>query len=83
MAKNFTKILCAFLAFVMCLGTVPAFAIGTTELTAEEKAAQWPIKKTATGLDENDQTDVSLTVPGVVERLRNMSPLWEEIVKKG
>jgi hypothetical protein len=22
------------------------------------------------------------TVPGIVEKLRNMSPLWEEIVKK-
>ncbi len=68
MAKKFTKVLCALLAFVMCLGTVPAFAIeATPELTAEERAALWPIKKTATGLDENDQTDVSLTVPGIVE----------------
>ena len=23
------------------------------------------------------------TVPGIVEKLRNMSPLWEEVVKSG
>ena len=67
MAKNFTKILCAFLAFVMCLGTVPAFAIeADLEALAEERAL-YPIKKTANGLDANDQTDVSLTVPGTIE----------------
>jgi cysteine desulfurase len=23
------------------------------------------------------------TVPGIVEKLRNMSPLWEDVIKKG
>ena len=36
----------------------------------------------------HDTTDADIdyiieTVPGIVEKLRNMSPLWEEVVKKG
>ena len=67
MTKRFTKILCAFLAFVMCLGTVPAFAIGDVAEASLRDETTWPITKTANGLDSNDQTDVTLTVPGVLE----------------
>lgn len=67
MAKKFTKVLCALLAFVMCLGTVPAFAIGSDiEEASVWFDTTWPITKTANGLDEKDQTDVTLTVPGVL-----------------
>ncbi len=66
MAKKFTKVLCALLAFVMCLGTVPAFAIESAPDAAIDPKAAWPIDKTANGLDENDQTDVTLTVPGTM-----------------
>ena len=61
MAKTMKRLLCAVLALAMCMSMlcVPAFA--------EEATADFPIKKTATALDKNDQTDVTLTVPGTVE----------------
>ena len=63
MAKKIKKLLAVVLAMVMCLGcfTVPAYA------TESETGKQFPINKTANGLDNNDQTDVTLTVPGTVE----------------
>ena len=61
MAKTMKRLLCAVLALAMCMSMlcVPAFA--------EETTADFPISKTATELDKNDQTDVTLTVPGTVE----------------
>ena len=58
--KSFTfrKVLCTLLTLVLCIGAlnVTAFAAGP-----------FPIDKTANGLDANDQTDVTLSVPGTSE----------------
>jgi hypothetical protein len=62
MAKKFKRGLSLFLALLMCVSmfSVSAFA-------ADETSTIFPIDKTANGLDNNDQTDVTLTVPGTVE----------------
>ena len=64
MANKMKRLLAAVLAIAICAGIgLPAFATGTDQT----KAGNFPINKTANGLDSNDQTDVTLTVPGTVE----------------
>lgn len=60
MAKNFTRILCAFLAFVMCLGTVPFAYANGIELASIGANS---INKVASDLVD-DFVDVTLSVPG-------------------
>lgn len=66
MAKKFTKVLCALLAFVMCLGTVPAFAIETTETfipqPPKEVGNNYPISKKLNNF-KNDIANITLRVP--------------------
>ncbi|MBQ1196579.1 MAG: VWA domain-containing protein [Clostridia bacterium] len=60
MAKKFTKVLCALLAFVMCLGTVPFAYANGIELASIGANS---INKVASNLDD-DFVDVTLSVPG-------------------
>ena len=62
MAKKFNRFgaLMLVLAMLASVLVTPAFAASSSD-------ALWSIDKTANGLDENDQTDVTLTVPGEVE----------------
>ena len=66
MAKNFTKILCAFLAFVMCLGMVPAFAIEANGVFIPQPPAEvgnnYPISKKLNKF-EKDIANITLSVP--------------------
>lgn len=66
MAKNFTKILCAFLAFVMCLGMVPAFAIEANGVFIPQPPAEvgnnYPISKKLNTF-EKDIANITLSVP--------------------
>jgi len=62
MAKNLRRLLAAVLAIAICAGiALPAFA------DEPAKAKEYPIDKTANGLNKDDQTDVTLTVPGTLE----------------
>ena len=60
MAKKFTKVLCALLAFVMCLGTVPFAYANGIELASIGANS---INKVASDLVD-DFVDVTLSVPG-------------------
>lgn len=62
MAKRFNRFgaLMLVLAMLASVLVIPAFAASSSD-------ALWSIDKTAAGLDENDQTDVTLSVPGEVE----------------
>ena len=61
MAKTLKRMLAMVLAIAICAGiALPAFA-------NERASDKFPIDKTANGLDANDQTDVTLTVPGTIE----------------
>ena len=66
MAKNFTKVLCAFLAFVMCLGMVPAFAIEANGVFIPQPPAEvgnnYPISKKLNDF-KNDIAKITLSVP--------------------
>ena len=59
MAKKFAR----GLAMLLVLATL--FSVISVGAFAAE--ANFPIDKTANGLDANDQTDVTLTVPGAFE----------------
>ena len=64
MANKMKRLLAFVLAIAICAGIgLPAFATGADQ----SKAGNFPINKTANGLDPKDQTDVTLTVPGTVE----------------
>ena len=56
MAKKFTKVLCALLAFVMCLGTVPFAYANGIELASIGANS---INKVASNLDD-DFVDVKV-----------------------
>lgn len=58
MAKKIKRLISTMLATILCVSSLSLTAF------AGEK---FPIIKTANGLDTNDQTDVTLTVPGTVE----------------
>lgn len=62
MAKKFKRLISAMLATILCVSSLSLTAFAT-----EENKTTFPITKTANGLDANDQTDVTLTVPGTVE----------------
>ena len=61
MAKKFKRLISAMLATILCVSSLSLTAF------ADNNQTTFPITKTANGLDANDQTDVTLTVPGTVE----------------
>ena len=65
MAKRFTKLTAMLLSFIMLFSSVSLTAFATEgERGATAPVISQRIDKTADGLDENDQTNVTLTVPG-------------------
>ena len=67
MAKKLNRLLCAVLAILMCASVVNFGAFSLAAESTGNAKDKWPIDKTAMPLDGNDQTDVTLTVPGTVE----------------
>ena len=64
MATKFKRILSLLLATVLCVSCIAFPAVAEEN---DPPKTTFPITKTANGLDANDQTDVTLTVPGTVE----------------
>lgn len=63
MAKKFKRMLSAALATVLCVSSLSLTAF------ADNDQASTNINKTATALDDKDQTEVTLSVPGEAEVL--------------
>ena len=63
MAKKFKRMLFAALATVLCVSSLSLTAF------ADNDQASTNINKTATALDDKDQTEVTLSVPGEAEIL--------------
>ena len=66
MSKNLCKLLAVVLALTMCMNLMCTSIFAADDVTTEISGN---IDKSANGLDENDQTDVTLTVPSVTDAL--------------
>ena len=66
MSKNLCKLLAVVLALTMCMNLMCTSIFAADDVTIEISGN---IDKSANGLDENDQTDVTLTVPSVTDAL--------------
>ena len=65
MKKNiFKRFSAIFLVFAMLLGVMPVVSFAQESVNDVEYFSNFNLNKTATGLDDKDQTDVTLSVPG-------------------